>query len=185
MIGLLLVVLAVLVAVAVVVRRRAQQDAAGGGRDTADALRAAVHAASPDSPPRRFRPRHSSSGMMAVVAVDERVGCPTCGQEYEASVRHCPADARELVPVSEVADRARDGSSACVTCHRAFEQGVRYCPHDASELVPIAVYEATRGKVGYLAPTGQALRVCPQCRRRCDWSARFCPHDGAELSVLH
>jgi hypothetical protein len=185
LIGLLLVVLGVLIAVAVVVRRRSSGAGDGPERASVDALRAAVKAA-PREPSRRYRSRaHSSTGMMAVAIADERVACPTCGQEYDAALRYCPADARELVPVTEVAQRARDGSAACVTCHRAFEQGVRYCPHDASELVPIAVYEATRGKVGYLAPTGEALRVCPQCQRHCDWSARFCPHDGTELSVLH
>lgn len=186
LVGLLLVVLGVLIAMAVTVRRRSKgsrrQSGLGGSRD---AIRAAVRAQPSDPLPRR-RPRtESAGGMMAVALAEERNACPTCGQEYDAALSFCPADARALVPLSEVAAKAKEGSAACVACHRAFELGVRYCSYDASELVPIAVYEATRGKVGHLAPVGVLGRVCSQCRRPFDLAARFCPHDGTELSLLH
>lgn len=185
LIGLLLVVLGVLIAMALVVRKRSQ-GAATVSRAHTEAIRAAVASGSgPMAAPSLVRARASSTGMMAVVASDERVACPTCGQEFDAALRFCPADSRALVPLSEVAERAREGSCACVTCNRAFEMGVRYCPHDASELVPIAVYEATRGKVGHLAAVGVTGRICPACRRQLDLAARFCPYDGTELVNLH
>jgi len=169
---------------ALVVRKRSQAVATSSRAHT-EAIRAAVAARGGGLAPSLPRLRAESSGMMAVVASDERVACPTCGQEFDASLRFCPADARGLVPLADVAERAREGSSACVTCNRAFEMGVRYCPHDASELVPIAVYEATRGKVGHLAAVGVTGRICPECRRQLDLAARFCPYDGAELVNLH
>ena len=177
--------LGVLIALAVMVRRRSQA-ASTTTQSRTEAIRAAVSTGGElASAPMRSRARANSSGMMAVVAADERVACPTCGQEYQATLRFCPADSRQLVPVSEVAERAREGSTACVTCDRAFEMGVGYCPHDASELVPIAVYEATRGKVGHLSAVGVRGRICPSCRRQLDMAARFCPYDGAELVNLH
>ncbi len=186
LIGLLLVVLGVLIAIAVVVRRRSRTVAELSPGLRAD-VRAAVRAEA-GAPPRVLATDAGSgggAGLHAAVPFDSRVACPTCGQEYDASFDFCPVDARELVPVSELALRASEGSSACVTCHRAFDVGVRYCPHDASELLPIAVYEATRGGDEFLPPASRSERFCPHCQRRVHVAARFCPMDGTELAVLH
>jgi predicted amidophosphoribosyltransferase len=132
----------------------------------------------------RVSSRGGSGAMMAVVASDERVGCPTCGQEYDGSLRFCPADARPLVPESELAKLA--GKSAlCTACGRSFERGVPRCPNDGTELTPQSLYEATRGRPSVLHPTGITGRICPLCRRRYDLAARFCPVDGAELATIN
>jgi len=182
LLGLLLVVLGVLITIAVVMRRKNNTSTVTAA--THAEVRAALRART-GSGGVSVSADGTSSGVVAFVSEESRVACPTCSQEYDGALNFCPADSRELVPVSEFVERAREGSCACVTCHRAFEAGVRYCPDDASELVPIAVYEATHGRVGHLAPLGVRGRICSQCQRRVDLAARFCPFDGNELSLLH
>ena len=126
-----------------------------------------------------------SMGVAAVSASDtSEMACPTCRREFDRTLEYCPHDARRLIPVPEMLDKARVGGSVCPACRRAFDPGVRYCPQDGTELIPISIYEATRGRKSQ-SPTGVVAKICPDCRMRYDLAATFCGKDGSELVVLN
>ena len=111
------------------------------------------------------------------------MACPTCRREFAAGVKHCPYDARRVMPVTEV--RVRHAGSVCPRCRRGFDNGTKVCPHDRTELVPLAVWEAVRGRRRDAAPTGVAGKVCPQCSGRQDLADSFCRKDGTELLTVN
>jgi hypothetical protein len=109
--------------------------------------------------------------------------CPTCRREYEAGLRHCPYDARKLMPAGEV--RQRHAGSICPRCRRGFDAGTKSCPHDRTDLVALAVWEAVRGRRRDAAPMGVLGKVCPSCGTRHDLAELFCRGDGTELRTVN
>jgi predicted amidophosphoribosyltransferase len=113
--------------------------------------------------------------------------CPTCGREYPAGLKYCPADARPLVPSANATGAAAAGL-ACPVCKRAFDGGKKFCPYDAEELVQ-AASATRRARAGAgAAPPGLAHvlgKICPHCSKRYESDATFCGRDGSELVPIN
>jgi len=113
--------------------------------------------------------------------------CPTCGREYPAGLKFCPADARPLVPSANAQGGAGVGL-ACPVCKRSFDGGKRFCPYDAEELAPVTAPMAARRTPRAAGPPGLAHvlgKICPHCSKRYESEATFCGRDGAELVSIN
>ena len=120
------------------------------------------------------------------VAATEMI-CPTCGREYPAGLKFCPADARPLVPSANAQGGAGVGL-ACPVCKRSFDGGKRFCPYDAEELAPVTAPMAARRTPRAAGPPGLAHvlgKICPHCSKRYESEATFCGRDGAELVSIN
>jgi predicted amidophosphoribosyltransferase len=129
-------------------------------------------------------PRLPEASPRPVAPAAEMV-CPTCGREYPAGLKYCPADARPLVPSANAVGSAAVGL-ACPVCKRAFDGGKKFCPYDAEELVQAASSQARRARAG--GPPGLAHvlgKICPHCSKRYESEATFCGRDGAELVSIN
>jgi predicted amidophosphoribosyltransferase len=130
-------------------------------------------------------PRVPEPSPRVVTAAAEMI-CPTCGREYPAGLKFCPADARPLVP-SANAQGAAVGL-ACPVCKRSFDGGKKFCPYDAEELAPIAVPAVSRRTQRPGGPPGLAHvlgKICPHCSKRYESEATFCGRDGSELVSIN
>ncbi len=113
--------------------------------------------------------------------------CPTCGREYPAGLKYCPADARPLVP-SANAQGAGGGGLVCPVCRRSFDGGKRFCPYDAEELAPVTAPATRRAPRAAGSPPGLAHvlgKICPHCSKRYESEATFCGRDGSELVSIN
>ena len=139
-------------------------------------LRAAGRSPAPRAPEPAPRP----------VSATEMV-CPTCGREYPAGLKYCPADARPLVPSANAAGATAAGGLACPVCKRAFDGGKKFCPYDAEELVQAAPSPARRApRAGGTPGLAHVLgKICPHCSKRYESEATFCGRDGSELVPIN
>jgi predicted amidophosphoribosyltransferase len=130
-------------------------------------------------------PRPAAEAVPRPVSATEMV-CPTCGREYPAGLKYCPADARPLVPSANAVGTVAVGL-ACPVCKRAFDGGKKFCPYDAEELVQAANAPARRS-VRPGGPPGLAHvlgKICPHCSKRYESDATFCGRDGSELVPIN
>jgi predicted amidophosphoribosyltransferase len=114
--------------------------------------------------------------------------CPTCGREYPAGLKFCPADARPLV-ASANAQSATAVGLACPVCRRSFDGGKKFCPYDAEELAPVTAPAAMARRAARAGgPPGLAHvlgKICPHCSKRYESDATFCGRDGSELVSIN
>ncbi len=135
---------------------------------------------------RPVAPRVPEPSPRVVTAAAEMI-CPTCGREYPAGLKFCPADARPLVPSANAQGAAAVGL-ACPVCKRSFDGGKKFCPYDAEELAPITVPAVARRTQRAGGPPGLAHvlgKICPHCSKRYESEATFCGRDGSELVSIN